>query len=151
MDACLSYVIALIGQTGSNVSSSTIVQFETDRCDARVRYWPMLSAESRRTQRTRPLELARLIKDRGLLRSLPPGIQPPPIEECGDRLRGYLSDLVLGEVGEGVGSQEGDDRRLPFGGGPLGQNMGFVVLDHLGEGRSRDRLAQPDFDLQFVE
>ena len=59
-------------------------------------------------------ELAGLVKDRRLPLRLPLRVRPSPVEEPGDLLGVDVGDFVLGETGNGVGVQKGDDRQVPL-------------------------------------
>ena len=96
-------------------------------------------------------ELAGLVKDRRLLRRLSLRVRPPPVEELGDLLGIDVGDLVLGEVGNGVGLEKGDDGEVPFRRLSLGPREGLELLDHLGEVRAGDGLSELGLDPELVE
>jgi len=91
------------------------------------------------------------MKDGRLLWSLPLRICPPPVEKLGDLLGVDVGNFVLGEVGNGVVLEKGDDGEIPFRRLSLGPRESFEFLDHLGEVRTRDGLPELGLDPEFVE
>lgn len=96
-------------------------------------------------------ELAGLMKDGRLLGSLPLRIRPPPVEKLGDLLGVDVGDFVLGEVGNCVGLEKGDDREVSFRRLSLGPRKGLEILDHLGEVRACDGLSELGLDPELIE